>query len=147
MVRWLCIFSSQTFMDGICCHLSMQGRPLHAFLPTYRPPGLMTMAPLLRVSSSTSAMLCLAFWYESSVAHTVILSWIPAKQSSWMLPSLCPETERGKLWKMLGWITGKQLIILTGSAGRHCQTALGTSMQKFTGVQKVTKIASESYFN
>lgn len=32
------------------------------FSPTYLPPGLMTMAALLRVSSSTCAMLSLAFW-------------------------------------------------------------------------------------
>lgn len=65
------------------------------FSPTYLPPGLMTMALLLRVSSSTWAMLSLAFWYESSVAQTVILSWMPPKQSSWTLPSLveCREGE------------------------------------------------------
>jgi len=46
------------------------------------------MALRLRVSSSACAMLCRAFWYESSVAHTVILSCMLPRQSRWMLPLL-----------------------------------------------------------
>lgn len=69
---------------------------LQVFSPTYLPPGLMTMALRLRVSSSTWAMLSLAFWYESSVAQTVILSWMPPKQSSWTLPSLVESREESR---------------------------------------------------
>lgn len=75
----------------------MCGSP-RVFSPTYLPPGLMTMALLLRVSSSTWAMLSLAFWYESSVAQTVILSWMPPKQSNWTLPSLAGCREGKAEW-------------------------------------------------
>lgn len=87
----LSIWKTKWQVQAVC------GSP-RVFSPTYLPPGLMTMALLLRVSSSTWAMLSLAFWYESSVAQTVILSWMPPKQSSWTLPSLAGCREGKAEW-------------------------------------------------
>lgn len=60
--------SSQRLFSSLSCprkyvaHWRASKHLHQVFSPKYLPPGLMTMAPLLRVSSSTCAMLSLAFW-------------------------------------------------------------------------------------
>lgn len=64
----------------------------YVYKPTYGPPGLITFVLRLRDSSSAWVILSRVTWYESFVAHTVILSCINPRQLSWDAPELASKT-------------------------------------------------------
>lgn len=63
----------------------------YVYKPTYGPPGLITFVLRLRDSSSAWVILSRVTWYESFVAHTVILSCINPRQLSWDAPELASK--------------------------------------------------------
>lgn len=65
-------------------------------------PGLISIAERLQMSFSTWDMRSRVVWYESSVAQTVILSWMLPWPSRWSLPSLWEsETRRERRFEGL----------------------------------------------
>lgn len=96
----------------------------YVYKPTYGPPGLITFVLRLRDSSSAWVILSRVIWYESFVAHTVILSCINPRQLSWEAPELSSKTVALLEMTVILHNTGKQNgmgTILESSSPRSWQ--------------------------
>lgn len=90
-------------------------------------PGLISIAERLQMSFSTWDIRSRVVWYESSVAQTVILSWMLPWPSRRSLPSLpVGRVEEGKIWEKLPLWPPDLLWKLSHAS--HLATCAGTHL-------------------